>query len=148
MLDSIINLVKSEVSDIITNKTDIPEDKKSDVVSTTTESLLHGLKSIMTPDNLTGITSLFGGGDMMNHNLTNDLQSSVTSSLTQKTGLSSSTASSIAAIVIPAILSLFKNKIDDDNEPGFNLDSLLKSFTSGNSSGGGLLGMLGKLFGK
>lgn len=152
MLDNILNLVKQEVLGTVTNNPEIPADKKDDVVQTTTSTIMNSLKDQMTHGNLSSITSLFGGSGVNNstppatHPLVNTLQSSVASALNQKVGLNMNVATSIAAAVIPTIIGLFSKKVNDSNEPGFNVQSLIESFTGSNSNS--ITSMLGKLFGK
>lgn len=149
MLDTIIDLVKSQFSDTVKNNPEVPSDKKDEVVNTATSSLMDGLKSSFTLDNLSSLTSLFGSSNGLssNNSLISTLQNTVVSSLAEKVGINKNIANSIASVAIPAILSKFQNKVDDPNESDFNIESLIKSF-SGDSNGGGILGTIGSLFGK
>jgi len=150
MLESIIDMVKKEVSDVVLGQSDVPADKRDQVVETTTSALVNNMKDHFIPDNLSDLTKLFTGGSSgtstTGSSMASSLQSSVVSALSEKLGLNSSTANTIAAAVIPAVMSLFTKKVNDSNEPGFNIGSLIQSFTSGDGSG--ILGALGKLFGK
>lgn len=153
MLDQILDLVKGQVADTLGGMPGVPEEKKSQAVETTAHSLLDGLKQYATSDNLSSITSMLGlGGSGSGMGAApQGLESKIVSALTSKVGLSQPVAQKIASTVIPAVMSLFRKKVDDDNEPGFNLESLLGSLggkNSGGSSGGGLMGMLGGMFGK
>lgn len=73
------------------------------------------------------------------------LQNSVVNALSEKLGLNKDIANSIASAVIPAIMSLFSQKANDPNDESFTIESLIGAL--GGKSGGGLLGMLGGLFG-
>lgn len=149
MLDNIVGLVKDQVLGSLTGgNVSIPADKKDQVVDTTTNSLMDGLKSSFSLDNLSSLTSLFGAqGSATGSNAISDgLQSSVISSLMDKVGISKDLSSSIASSVIPAVMGMFQKKINDPSESNFSIESLIKTF-SGNS-GGGILGALGGLFGK
>ncbi len=145
MLEGIIDLVKGQVLPAITNNTEIPADKKEAAVETTTSTIVDGLKEHFTPDNLSAITSLFSGGSSGGSNIVSGLQSSVVNTLSEKVGLNKEVANSIASAVIPAIMGLFSQKVNDPNDKGFSLESLVTAF--GGKSGGGILGMLGGLFG-
>ena len=98
--------------------------------------------------------------------------------MSQKVGLNSSLASSLASSVLPSIMGLLGKKASDPNDKsldfnsllgmlggkggfdfnsimnqldtdhnGFDLNDVTRLFSQG-SSGGGILGTLGKLFGK
>lgn len=144
MLDNIIDLVKNQVLGTIENDPEVPADKKGAAIEATTSSIVDGLKSQLTTDNLSNLMGLFGG-DSNSDTITNSIQESVVSALSEKVGLSKETARSIASAVIPAIIGLISKKNNDPND-SFNLESLVESVTG--KKGGGLLGALGSLFGK
>ena len=144
MLEGILDLVKEQVVPAIANNENIPADKRSAVVETTTTTVVEGLKEYFTPDNISSITSLFSG-ESGGSNIVSGLQSSVVNALSEKLGLNKDVANSIASAVIPAIMSLFSQKANDPNDEAFTIESLIGAL--GGKSGGGLLGMLGGLFG-
>lgn len=155
MLDNILGLVKDQVLPVINGNADIPEDKKEAVVETTTSTIFDSLKDQLIPDNLTEVMNLFGGGNsgassFGSNVMVQGIQSAVSSALTQKIGLNSGIANTIATTVVPLVMNLFSDKVNDSNEPGFNVQSLIEAISggSGNNKGGGLMGMLGSLFGK
>lgn len=147
MLEGIIDLVKDQVLPAITNNSAIPADKKEAAVETTTSTIVDGLKEHFTPDNLALITSLFsGGGSAGGGDIVSGLQSSVVNALSEKVGLNKDIANSIASAVVPAIMGLFSQKVNDPNDKGFSIESIMGAF--GGKGGGGILGALGCLFGK
>ena len=157
MLEQIVNLVKGKVGDIVSQHADIPEDKKEETVKATTTSLVEGLQQYLTADNMSALTSLLGGAKTggstgQTGGMLSGIQNKIASTLTSTVGLNASLAQTIASKVVPAVMSLFSKKVDDDNEPGFNVGSLLKGLTGGSSGsstgGGGLMDMVGSLFGK
>ncbi|MDU1889333.1 MAG: DUF937 domain-containing protein [Dysgonomonas sp.] len=145
MLDGILDLVKGEVLGAIDNA-GVPAEKKEAAVETTASTIMNGLKDHFTPDNLSAITNLFGGGaDAGGSSMVNSIQSSVVSALVSKVGLSQGVASAIASTAVSAVMSLISKKSNDSND-SFSLQSLVESFAGSNK--GGLLGTLGHLFGK
>ncbi|MDL2215356.1 hypothetical protein LJC00_04125 [Dysgonomonas sp. OttesenSCG-928-M03] len=155
MLDNILELVKDQVLPAITGNNEIPADKKDAAVETTTSSILEGLKDQLIPDNLTEVMNMFSGNSPVsnfgNSVMVQGVQSTVSSALTNKVGLNSALATTIASTVVPAVISLFTKKVGDKDEPGFNVESLIAAITGnkggGSQSGGGILDMLGGLFG-
>lgn len=152
MFEQIMSLVKGQVMDKVDGISGIPEDKKDATVETTTHSLLDGLKKYATAGNISQLVSMFGGGSSSaeTNSLTSSLESNVVTALAQKVGLSPVVAQTIASKVIPAVMSLLKKKVGDDNEPGFNLETLVGSLAGKDkgSSGGGVMDMLGGFLGK
>lgn len=158
MIDNILDLVKDQVVKSISGEVEIPAEKRDQAVETTATSILDGFKSQITPGNMGEIMNLFGGGGSSASSLGNSMiakgvESSVVSALTSKVGLNKGIATTIAGLVVPAVMSMFSKKVNDDNEPGFDVGSLIEAFTGGKGGGvaskaGGLLSMLGGLFGK
>lgn len=148
-----MGLIKSQAMDTVNTIPGVPEDKKQQTVETTANSLLDGLKQYAATDNLSQLSSLFGQGNQeaaagTAGNLTGGLESRIVSSLTSQVGLDSSVATRIASSVIPAVIGLFKKNVQG-SDTGSGLTSLLSSLT-GKSAGssGGVMDMLGGMFGK
>lgn len=149
MLDSILNLVKDTVANTVNSNGGIPEDKKSQTVETATHAVTNGLKDNFTLGNMSNLINLFKGGNSTNSNpITNNIVSSVASELIQKVGLSQSVANMISTTVVPLVMKVISGKVNDPNEKGINIESLIETFSGGDSKGGGILSSLGKLFGK
>lgn len=151
MLDHILDLVKDQAMRVISGNSDVPAEKKDAAVETTTSAILDGLKSNITPDNISVVTNLLGltSNNNASNKIVDSIQGSVISSLIEKVGLSKSVANTIATTVVPALMSLLSKKNADKND-SFDIGSLIKSVTGGDDSkksGGGLLDALGGLFG-
>lgn len=150
MLDKILDLVKDQAMDAITNNSKVPAEKKDAAIETTTNAIADGLKDQLASGNISNIMALFGGDSKGSNALSKSIQESVVSALAEKVGLSKSVAATIASTVVPALISLVTKK-NSDSKDSFDLGSILESFTGGGSgkksSGGGLLDMLGGILG-
>lgn len=146
MLDGIIDLIKDHALGAI-NSAGVPEDKKDAALETTTSTIVDGLKDNLSLDNLSSITGLLGGNSasLASNPMVSSIQNSVVSALSTKVGLSQSVANTIATAIVPALLGLLSKK-SADSKDSFSFESLIESFSG--RKGGGLLGTLGKLFGK
>lgn len=159
MIDKIIDLVKGQVTNVVANDADIPEEKKQDTVHAATNSLMDGLKQYLTPDNIPALMSLLGKGatgtqGVQTGGMLSGIETKVVAALTSKVGLKPALAQKIASTVIPAVMSVFSKKVNDEKDSGFNLSSLIGSLTGNKgaegTSGhtGGLMDMIGGFFGK
>jgi hypothetical protein len=147
MLDGILDLIKDQVIGAV-KKAGVPANKQQAAVETTTSTIMDGLKDHLSPDNISSIVSLFGGGSSAkaaSNPMVASIQSSVVSALSEKVGLKPAIANTIASTVVPALMGLLSKKSNDPND-SFDLGSLLKSFTG--NSGGGVSGVLGDILGK
>ena len=151
MFEQMLNLVKGQVAKTVGGMDGIPAGKQAAVVSTTTSSLMDGLKNFATPDKL---SSLLGGtGRAGGEQAAGGLTSNIVSDLTSKVGLKPAMAQGIAGSVVPSVMSLFSKNVSDPSKPGFNLQSMIGALTGGaggilgggaqaGSTGGGILGGL------
>ncbi|MCD7901713.1 MAG: hypothetical protein LUH22_18215 [Bacteroides sp.] len=125
----------------------MPEEKKAETVNTVTNAVTDGLKNNFTMDNILNIKNLFKKETPVENNpITNNIQGTVTSSLMEKIGLSPQVAALLSSTVVPLVLKSLSGKVNDPNEKGFNIESLIGMF-SGSGNSGNLMGSLGKLFG-
>lgn len=145
MLDNILNLIKDTVTQSIGKNKDVPEEKKVQAVNVTTQALANGLKENLHLGNLSHLTSLLKGGTAVEKNpITHNIMGSVSSSLIQKIGLSPTIAGLIANSIVPLVMKVISGKVNDKNEKGFDVESLIQTFTG--KSKEGIMGKLGKLF--
>lgn len=149
MLDSILNFAKEAVANTVDATGNVPEDKKSQTIETATHAVTNGLKENFTLGNMSNVMSLFNGGSSMESNpITNNIMNSVATELIQKVGLPQSVANMISTKAVPLVMKLISGKVNDPNEKGFNVESLIAMFSGGNGNHANILGSLGKLFGK
>jgi len=153
MLDNVLGLIKNTASNYISSNSAIPEDKKEATVNTTAHAIGEGLQQNLSLSNLSGLTSLFSNNNagVSNSNpIVNSITNNVVSSLVQKVGLPQGIANTVASSVVPIVMKAISGKVNDPNEKGFNLESLVQSFTGGGNNSGSenIMGTIGKLFGK
>ncbi|MCD7963610.1 MAG: hypothetical protein LUF90_08735 [Rikenellaceae bacterium] len=155
MFEKIMDLVKKQVMDKVSGNSEIPADKKEQTIDTATSSLMDSLKRYATPDNISSIASMFGAGkkeeitEQKAAGITNGIKSDMITNLISKVGLSQGTANNLASGIVPAIMFLFSKKVSDDNDPDFNIGSILSSFTGDkNSDKSGVMDMVGSILGK
>jgi len=153
MLDSVLNIVKEQAMKAISNNSEVPAEKREETIQTATHAVADGLQQNLNLGNMSNIASLFGSGSGLASNpIVNNIEGTVVNALVQKVGLSQGIASTVATTVINAVVNALSHKVNDPNDKGFNLESIVGAFTGGkqngnNSSSGNILSSLGKLFG-
>lgn len=141
MLNNIFSIVKEVAQNAVANNTDIPRDKKNEVVETTAGAITTGLTSNLS--NLSDLFSSSGGG-----NIVDTIQKTVVTTLSEKLGLDASIANGIATSVVPAVVSALSGKINDSKEEGFNLESIVGALSGSKDKEGGILSSLVSMFKK
>lgn len=138
--------------------------KKQQAVEETTKTVADGLKQNITPGNISGLKSLFTGGgasSITGNPIVQNIEKMVINTLIQKVGLSPNISNSVASSIVSAVAGNLSNKVQDPNEKGFDLQSLIGAFTGGGNKTttsqntasaastnhtGDILGTLGNLF--
>lgn len=176
-MDDLLGTIQEHAQKLIDDDNSIPAEKKGLAAQNLAGSLMNGLKDEISKGNITQLMDIFSKKDTtVGASVMSNIQNSVISSLSQKVGLNSSLATSLASSILPSVLghlgkkasdpndksfdfnSIFQmlggkggfdfnsimNKLDTDHN-GFGLEDITKLFS--NESGGGIAGMLGKLFG-
>lgn len=129
MLQDVMNMVRETVSNAISGNQEVPEEKKGQVVETTTHAIADGLKRNMNMDNLKGIVSLFKGHDSTDKNpITGNIETSVANALKEQVGLQPNTANSITASIVPMVISALAGRMNDPNDKEFDVQNLIRSF--------------------
>lgn len=161
MLENLIQLVKDNASDVITNNPAVPNNFNEGAVSETANSIFDGLKSQVQAGNMSGLIDIVKNSGSVSAIASNPIvQNIVTSlagSLAGKFGVEGSSANGIASSIVPNVLSQLISKAKDPNDSSFDLQGVMSSLgakldlgtilSMAGGSGGGLLGGLGKLFG-
>lgn len=138
-----MNLVKGYATEAVSQNTNVPSEKKDLAVDTAVSALGSGIK-----DNLPSLMGLFGGNSGSNSILTS-LQNTVSNALVSKVGLNSGVSNAIASMLVPMVIKAISGKVNDPNETGFNLDSIVNAFSGGDKNKkGGILDALSNLLGK
>ncbi|GAB3973959.1 hypothetical protein GCM10028806_28920 [Spirosoma terrae] len=175
MLETLMNLVQQNAGQAVINNPAIPNNQNDNVMQTVASSILSGLGQQAQGGGLGNLLGMVvNGGNVQQSPVTAGVQQNVEQSLMQKLGISPQVAMSIAAAVVPVVLSKLMNKASDPNDSSVDGNSILGAATGQQGvdwmgmagaamadgkldmndllrvvgqQGGGLGGMLGGLFG-
>lgn len=152
MSTNVLELVKSLTSEAVANNPEVPANKTNDTIETVSQGIFNGLQQQATSGGLGQIINMFkpsGGG--VSSSLSQNIESSVVNSLMDKVGIKSQTAKSIAAAIVPVVLSsiskLGKGASGNSGAGGINVQSILNSLTGGKTSGMDIQSILDKNLG-
>ncbi len=149
MLEQLIGSLKSEVGGQLISQTSLPAGSIDKVFSVIGDVAKKEVTGQMLGGNLSNVMNLFSdkpnnkGADLLQSNIS----SGVISSLTSKLGLSPEISRTIAAVAIPALISLItkKNNTTPDDDPS-PLNEIFGGASKGGLLGGVAKGLLGGLF--
>lgn len=179
MFETLMNLVQQNAGAAIVNNPAIPNQHNNTAMETVVQSMLGGLTQQAQGGGLGNLLGMVvnGGGNVQDNPVTHGVQENVQQGLMEKLGISPQVAMSIAAAVVPVVLSKLMHKAADPNDNSVDGNTILGSATgqqgtdwmgmassamadgkldmndlmrvagSQMGGGGGLGGMLGGLFG-
>ena len=169
MIDQLKKLVENYAGDEIIRNSEVPDEKNEAAIEAVTSGISDGLQQEVKQGNFEGLLSMFqqgGTSKLASNPAVSGIVNNVVSSLSTKLGISPQIAQTIAASLIPKVMSSFVNKTNDPDDKDFDLQDMLKNFSGGDgldigdilgkfsggsqssSSGGGGIGdMLGKVLG-
>jgi hypothetical protein len=169
MLENLLDLIKQHAGQAIINNPAIPNAQNDAAISAAGNSIVDGLKNMISQGNVQDVVNLFNqqGGNIANNPATQQVAGNFIQTLVSKFGLNQGAASGIASSLIPQVLQSLVHKTNDPNDNsfniqgilshltgggqntgGFDLQNLIGQFTQGGNSGGGILNTIKGLFGK
>lgn len=164
MIDQLIKLVQQNAGEAIVNNKAIPDKFNNAAIEEVAQQIFSGLKTQVGQGNMEQVASMFQGSSASSlaaNPMITQMISGIAANLASKFGISPQVAQSIAAGLIPQVMSKFVNKTNDPDDKDFDLQDMLRGF-SGNSnldigsilgkvtsgSGQGNLGDIGNVLGK
>lgn len=149
MFNKITDLINEQVMRTVNGMSEIPEEKKSIAVDTTTNSLKESFQEFATPEKISILKAMLSGeASTQSNNLMGGMGKNIVSALTAKVGLNPGASQQLASTVIPLVMSLFRKKTND-KESGFDIGTFLGALTgksTENSSKESLMDKIGDMF--
>lgn len=125
-----MQLVRDNVQEAVVNNSDIPNEQNEAVIQAASGSIFDTLKDQLSSGNVGGLVDLFKGGSAEGSAVTQQAAGSFQDKLAGL-GINSTIAKSIAAAVIPMIISKFTQKTNDPNDSSFNIQDVLGKLAGG-----------------
>lgn len=148
MLDQIKNLVKQYAGDAIVNNPAIPNERNEEAVDEASNSIVGGLKNMLSSGNAQDILGMFSGKQNVNHSpVTQNISGGFVQSLMDKFGLDRNSANGVADKVVPNVMQSMVNKTNDPNDKSFDIQGIFNNLSGGSTSGFNMQGLLNKLKG-
>lgn len=151
MLDQLMQIVQQQGQSAVVENDAVPNEKNEAVLAEARDSIFKGLQNMMAKGQTEEVASLLKGGTepAENNQAMSLLSGNFIESVTSKLGISKETAMSIAAQLIPMVLSKLSNKAKDPNDNSIDFGNILSSLRGGQggnlgsaaSSIGGMLGL-------
>ena len=131
MLETLMNLVQQQSGQAVVNNPAIPDSQNDSVMQTITSTIMGSLGNQAQGGGLGDLLGMVtGGGQNVQHSpVTQGVQQDVEQSLMQKLGISPQVAMSVAAAVVPMVLSKLMHKASDPNDTEVDGNSIMGAAT-------------------
>jgi hypothetical protein len=130
MLETLMNLVQQQSGQAVINNPAIPNSQNDSVMQTVASSIMSGLGQQAQGGGLGNLLGMVvNGGNVQQSPVTQGVQEHVEQNLMQKLGISPQVAMSVAAAVVPMVLSKLMHKASDPNDPSVDGNSILGAAT-------------------
>ncbi|MCZ4245188.1 DUF937 domain-containing protein [Pedobacter punctiformis] len=130
MLENLNELVRENAQDAVVNNSAIPNEHNEAVIQAASSSIFDTLKDKLTSGDIGSLTDIFKGGNAEGSAVANQASGSFIDKL-GSLGISGDTAKSIAAAIIPVIISKFTQKTNDPNDSSFNIQDVVGKLAGG-----------------
>lgn len=136
MLDTLMNLVRQHTDQAVTNNPAIPNGQNDEAMQAISSGILGGLQQQAQGGGLGSLLGMVMGqggsassGSIQQSPVTQGVQQNVQQSLIERLGISPQVAMSIAAAVVPMILSKLMHKAQDPTDHSINQNDILTNAT-------------------
>jgi len=145
MLENLIDLIKQHAGDTIINNPAIPNSQNEAAVSEAGNSIVNGLKDMISQGKIQDVLSLLQGqgGNVASNPAVQNISGGFVQTLMNKFGLGQGEANGIASNLIPTVIQSLVHKTNDPNDNSFSIEGILSHLSGGQP--GGLEGLLGNL---
>lgn len=135
MFEQLTQLVQEFGQDAVVKNDAVPNEQNEAVMEETGNSIFSSLQKMASGGDLSQLAGLFQSNNLNSNNpAIKEITNSVSSSLSEKLGLSTEVASGAASNMIPQIVSCLVSKASDPKDSSFNVSDIINSLTGGNSA--------------
>lgn len=141
MLNKLIELVKENAGDLITNNENVAPENKEQAIVECAQTIITSLKKVFSSGNIAGLTELIKSKNITADNkIVGDIITTLSNTYSTQLNINETEAKRISTHLIPTVLTQLISKTNDPNDSSFDVQTIMKEI------GGGLAGMLGGFF--
>lgn len=130
MLENLNELVRENAQDAVVNNTAIPNEQNEAVIQAASGSIFDTLKEQLASGNVSALADVFNSGNAEGSPVAAQAAGSFVDKLSGL-GINVDTAKSVAASIIPSIISKLTQKTNDPNDSSFNIQDILGKLAGG-----------------
>ena len=170
MLDNLLNLVTQNAGQAIIQNPAIPNERNNDAIQAVTQSIFNGLQGQLQQGNAQQLVGLLAGQQSVQGSpIVNTIAQGAVGNLMQQFGIQNQQAQQIVSSLLPVVMQQLVQKTNDPRDNSFDLNGIVNTLSGGQAPAdiggivnqfigggqqqrqgglGGLIGGIGKLFGR
>lgn len=149
MFEQLMQIIQSQATETVINNPEVPNEHNDAVIKEAGQSVTSSLQNMLASGNVRDVMGLFNSApDQLNSQpAMQQISGSFISSLTEKFGLNTQQAGSVAGSLLPSVLGQLINKTNDPNDKSLNIQDIFNQLSNGKTSGLDIGGMFSKFKG-
>ena len=169
MIENLLNLVTQNAGQAIIQNPAIPNERNNDAIQTVTNSIVNGLQGQLQQGNAQQLIGMLAGQQNVQDNpIVNTIAQGAAANLMSQFGIQNQQAQQIVSSLLPVVMQQLVQKTNDPRDSSFDLNGIVSSLSGGQVPSdiggivnqfvggqaqaqgglGGLIGGIGKLFGR
>lgn len=138
MFEQLTQLVQQYGNDSVVKNQAIPNEQNQEVMNEASSSILSGLQKMLSEGGTSDLAGLFQGNSASDGSnpVVQKLTEQLSGNLGSKFGLEGTTASGVAASLVPKVLGALFGNAKDPNHKGFEISDLVNAISGGNGNAG------------
>ena len=136
MFDQIFDMIRQSGQSTVIDNDQVPNEHNEDVLKEAHNAVVSGLENVKDTDQANGLFESVQSGSAQSNPAVQQISNNFMGSIMNKFGISSGAAASIAAALIPMVISKVVGRNNQQGGAGgFDLSGLLSGLTGGNAGG-------------
>jgi len=138
MFDQLLDTFKSNLSEQLQGDENLAGANHDEVANEASNSIVDSLTNMVKNGDYSAVQEMFSGQQSDPDALSaSPMNAGLVENLMQKFGLDSAAASGLVAKIMPTVMNLFNKNVGQAQQSGgFDISSIISSFTGGNAGGG------------
>jgi hypothetical protein len=147
MLDKLLDLIRGNAGEAVTNNPAIPNEKNEEAVQSAGSSIMATLQNALAGGKIKDVLGYFTGKSDSGSDLVKEATTNYSNDLQTKMGLGADAANDVANKVVPASMTQLANKTADPSDNGFNIQDIFNKLSGGKTGGLNIQEMINKYTG-
>lgn len=149
MFDQLLDSFKGQIAQTLQGDSATDGLNHDEIAGAAGTHIAEKLQQMIASGDYSAVQEMFSGSETTPESMAaSPLQSGLVESLMQKFGIDASQASGMVSKILPSIMNMFNNKVNDaKSSGGFDIGNLISQFTGGDNNSSGISDIISQFTG-